>query len=165
MKASYQRVAKNVHKGFAFFESYFSLQSVRLHLSRVDESMLSLSERPVTAPVNGPTLEAASWIDRPSTGFSVHSTERRSRSGSQRKASLKISQSGDRSEKSQHGPASTDHQAGRLSARKGDPWEEQSVPFRSERPSNHHDILVIHTQPPRVKKTCRLRLDRCLSCL
>jgi hypothetical protein len=105
------------------------------------ESPISIAERPSTAPVNIPTPDDIDGIQRPSTGSSVSSSIHSSRSSTQRKQLHKINESDHHYRQIKQEQSSKTDSDERASTQKE---------FLTEQKPYYHDILVIHTQPPRV---------------
>lgn len=112
--------------------------------------MLSLSEnQSASSANNAQPSEPINVFERPSTGFSIQSSTQKSRSTLQTQMLLKRRISED-----QQGQLET------VPVRKDETSVEEITVYPVEQKPYQHDILIIQTQPPKVRAVVRFRMIR-----
>ena len=122
-------------------------------LFSVEESPISVVERPSTAPLSIPSPDNIDRIERPSTGSSVASSIHTSRSSNQSKKLSKIIESDHVRQHIQREQSIKTTSDDRTSIQKDSSTEQNTNQSSFEQKPYYHDILVIHTQPPKVNNS------------
>ncbi|CAF1551381.1 unnamed protein product [Adineta steineri] len=120
------------------------------------ESSFSMADRPVTAPVSIPILEAIDQIRRPSTGSSVGSSIRTSHSNSRAKKLSKINESIDIEQHIKLDPWTNTDSNDNILTQKESSTEYDTNRSSFEQKHYNHDVLVIQTQPPKLEPLAEL---------
>ncbi|CAF2314905.1 unnamed protein product [Rotaria sp. Silwood2] len=116
-----------------------------------EESPVSIGERPSTAPLNIPTSDNINRVPRPSTGSSITSTIHTTRSNSQGKKISKLNKSNHIHQEIKRQHSLETASDNRTSSEK-EFLNEQNISRTSfSKKPYYHDVLVIHTQPPKLE--------------
>jgi hypothetical protein len=133
-----------------FFSIQFLFVSIIFLLFSIEQSPISVAERPSTAPVNMSISENIDRIQRPSTGSSITSSIRTPRSSSQSRKLSKINESNNFHQQfKQEQSIKIDSDNRTLTQKESSTGQTTSQSSFEQKPY-YHDILVIHTQPPKV---------------
>lgn len=117
-----------------------------------------MAERPLTAPLTMETSENTDHIQRPSTGSSATSFIQNSRSKDQSKRVARTNKSEDTLQQIQRERSiEIDSQDPLISEKESFNNQTASQPFVEQKPY-YHDVLVIQTQPPKVKCSHRFKI-------